>query len=93
MNLGRKKLKDYVRDLAEKGLMGIEVYYSEQKTSQVEEYRALTGEFGLVATGGSDFHGLMNPQIELGRGFGNLKLDDIVLENLKNIRKRNTGQV
>jgi len=86
MDLGRKDLKECVRVLVSEGLKGIEVYYSEHNTDQVEEYEALAKEFGLVATGGSDFHGQQNPKIELGRGFGNLRIDDGIVEELKKRR-------
>jgi len=91
MDLGRKDLKKCVEELAGKGLKGIEVYYSEHNVDQVEEYEALAKEFGLVATGGSDFHGQLNPKIELGRGFGNLKIDDCILEELRKKRRKAEG--
>jgi 3',5'-nucleoside bisphosphate phosphatase len=90
LNLGRKALREFVKDIAQKGLKGIEVYYSEHNSDHVREYEALTREFDLVATGGSDFHGQLNPQVELGKGFGNLKIEDSILEIL---RKRRNGNM
>ncbi len=43
--------------LVEAGLDGLEVYYPDHSPSQVEEYRALVARMGLLATGGTDFHG------------------------------------
>jgi predicted metal-dependent phosphoesterase TrpH len=43
--------------LVEAGLMGIETYYGEHTASQVRAYLALCDRLGLVATGGSDYHG------------------------------------
>jgi predicted metal-dependent phosphoesterase TrpH len=39
------------------GLMGIECYYNEHSPAQTAGYREICRERGLVATGGSDFHG------------------------------------
>ena len=44
---------------------------------------------GLVATGGSDFHGRLMPDIRLGRGFGGLRVPEEVLAKLE---ARNPGR-
>ena len=41
----------------EAGLQGIEAFYPEHSSAQIAAYRALCARLGLVATGGSDFHG------------------------------------
>jgi predicted metal-dependent phosphoesterase TrpH len=86
LELGKKALRDCVRVLVEKGLKGLEVYYSEHSADQVSQYETLAREFNIVATGGTDFHGQLNPQVELGSGFGNLVVDDNILEELRNAR-------
>ncbi len=43
--------------LVEAGLLGIESYYPEHSTGQTHAYLELCARHGLVATGGSDFHG------------------------------------
>ena len=43
-------------------------------------------KYGLIVTGGSDFHGSVKPQIELGVGKGNLKIPYSVLQNLLNVK-------
>jgi len=52
--------------LRERGLAGLEVYSSYHEPEQVQAYRALAGELGLVATAGSDFHGRIKPQVVFG---------------------------
>jgi 3',5'-nucleoside bisphosphate phosphatase len=47
-----------VSDLAAGGLVGIEVYYAEHSAEQISEYLALAVEHDLIATGGTDFHGI-----------------------------------
>jgi hypothetical protein len=39
------------------GLMGIETYYAEHSAAQTAHYKELCRAHGLVATGGSDYHG------------------------------------
>ena len=49
-----------IPELVEAGLLGIETYYPEHSSAQTIAYREMCRRLGLVATGGSDFHG---PQI------------------------------
>jgi 3',5'-nucleoside bisphosphate phosphatase len=86
LGLDEKALRDCVGELTAAGLKGIEAYYSEHKAQQTLLYENLAKEFGLVATGGSDFHGKGNPKVALGKGFGNLKVPDSVVEELGRIR-------
>jgi hypothetical protein len=51
---GRDEL---VPELVAAGLMGIEVYYAEHSAAQTAHYKELCRAHGLVATGGSDYHG------------------------------------
>ncbi|MEO6061109.1 MAG: PHP domain-containing protein [Thermoflexales bacterium] len=49
------------------GLDGIEVYYPRHTPEQVKRYAEIAREHGLLATGGSDFHGLTpDGQFEFG---------------------------
>jgi hypothetical protein len=55
-------------------------------------YLALAQRFGLVTTGGSDFHGASKPDIQLGTGTGKLAVPKGVLLNLKGAAHR-SGQL
>ena len=46
----------------------------------------LARRFGLVATGGSDFHGATKPDLHVGTGTGDLKVPDRVLDQLEAAR-------
>lgn len=48
---------EIIPDLVEAGLMGLEVYHPDHGAVAVRRYGRLAGEMGLIATGGSDFHG------------------------------------
>jgi predicted metal-dependent phosphoesterase TrpH len=72
-----------VKTLVSYGLGGIEIYYTVHLRSQVEQYRALARTFGLLVTGGSDFHGRHKPDIKLGTALGNLHVPDECLDALR----------
>ncbi len=48
---------ELLQRLAGLGLMGVEVYYPEHSASLIKKYLELASANGLIATGGSDFHG------------------------------------
>lgn len=83
LNMSKTALKDFVGTMVDKGLGGIEIYYSEHSPEQINMYLEIAEEYGLLVTGGSDFHGDANPKVKLGRGFGNLYVADELLEKLK----------
>lgn len=47
-----------ISELKENGLVGIEVYYGGYSASDVSRLLSLSKKYGLIPTGGSDFHGL-----------------------------------
>lgn len=54
-------------DLIAAGLMGIEVYYPEHSPAQVQHYLNLARKFGLLTTGGTDYHGGdLAPRVQIG---------------------------
>lgn len=73
-----------VSGLAEHGLPALEVYHSDHNAASVQRYEAMARRFGLLATGGSDFHGTVKPHIRLGSGMnGNLRVPKEVLDRLR----------
>jgi 3',5'-nucleoside bisphosphate phosphatase len=69
--------------LKAEGLGGIEVHYSTHKPQQTSQFLQIARRLDLLVTGGSDFHGLTKPDIEVGVGRGNLKVPEKLLEPLK----------
>ena len=49
---------EMVPELVEAGLAGIETYYPEHSVAQITAYRQMCARRDLVATGGSDYHGV-----------------------------------
>jgi 3',5'-nucleoside bisphosphate phosphatase len=78
-----EELDKIVSSLKDAGLDGIEVIYSRHSAAQIEEYRSVASHYDLLITGGSDFHGLTKPDIEIGVGLGNLAVPAELLDNVK----------
>lgn len=54
------------------GLQGIEVYHSSHTKEEREFYMDIANRYGLLVSGGSDYHGKsVKPEIELGSGTNN----------------------
>ena len=49
--------------------------------------QAIAREFGLLPSGGSDFHGKAKPDIALGTGKGNLHIPTAFLDALEEAKK------
>ena len=59
-----------ILSLKEMGLQGIEVFYPENTREDTDNYITIAKRHGLIMTGGTDFHGAINPEIEMGYGNG-----------------------
>lgn len=71
LNIRRRSAMERLIDsLVPMGLAGIEVYYPEHPPDETAFYRKLAERFGLLMTGGTDFHGTLTPEIRLGNGQG-----------------------
>ena len=81
-------LPAFVRTLKNDGLGGIEVHYSTHTRQQTARFLELAKQFGLLITGGSDFHGLTKPDIEVGTGRGELRVPEELLTPLKEAAAR-----
>jgi predicted metal-dependent phosphoesterase TrpH len=53
-----KDMEKWVADLKEAGLVGIEAYYKDNTPENTQAVLKIAEEYGLIATGGTDFHGI-----------------------------------
>ncbi len=74
------------RELADLGLGGIEAHYSEYTAEMRTRLAEMCSELGIVATGGSDYHGTYKPGLAIGTGRGDLRVPDEALQRLREIR-------
>ena len=76
------QLDELVGKLKKAGIQGMEVYYSGHTQDQTRLYAELAQRHGLLMTGGSDFHGAIQPEIEMGSGQGDLIVPYELFEKL-----------
>jgi predicted metal-dependent phosphoesterase TrpH len=73
---------ELIGNLKNAGILGLEVYYSEHTPDQTRLFAELAHRHGLLVTGGSDFHGDIQPEIEMGSGKGELIVPYELFEKL-----------
>jgi len=85
----RALLEPALADAVAAGISGAEAYYSRHSPEQTAMMLELCQRFGLIATGGSDYHGRNKPDLSLGRGVSakrgttsELRVPDSALEAL-----------
>lgn len=67
---GRVGADPFLEELIGYGLQGIEVYYPTHSPEQIKRYLGIAREYGLIVTGGSDYHGKSGqPQLGEIQGF------------------------
>lgn len=77
-------LRQFLSEAVPHGLAAMETMYSSYTPETTATARRIAREFGLVESGGSDFHGQTKPHIALGCGKGSLAVPASFAENLKN---------
>ena len=79
-----RELRELIELCMDHGLRGMGCRYSGYDEEQVAYLEGLADEYGLIRTGGSDFHGDNKPHIRLGTGIDNeLDVPYTWLEELK----------
>lgn len=82
LNFTPEQLEEFLPKAKETGLVGMEVYYSTMDTEQTEMARRLAAKYGLLESGGSDYHGAAKKDIQLGVGKGTLRVPCDLIEPL-----------
>lgn len=77
-----------VAGYAAEGLAGLECHYGRYDPAVRDRLVDLAERHGLVATGGSDYHGTYKPDLFVGTGTGDLIVPDQVLDALDERRAR-----
>lgn len=83
LNLDEEGLRGFLPRAVEAGLDGMEVFYPLFDGEQTELAMSVAKEFGLLPSGGSDFHGQNKPHIRLGTGRGELHVPDQWLRDME----------
>jgi len=85
LNFNKNETIDLFALLKDMGLKGIEVYYPENPPDMTVFYIELAQRYGLLKTGGTDFHGSLKPDIQMGSGRGDFAVPYEVYEKLVRI--------
>jgi hypothetical protein len=82
MGLEPAELERQIAELAGAGLAGIECWYGRYSSEERQGLVDIAARHGLVATGGSDFHGTYKPDLSVGTGTGDLDVPETALAQL-----------
>ncbi len=77
------RLEELVARLKTAGLGGIEAIYSTYNQAEEHQIRKLAAKYDLCISGGSDYHGIAKPGLEIGTGYGKLFIPEDLLDTLK----------
>lgn len=83
LSLQEAQLRAFLPEAVAAGLDGMEVYYAAYDKETTALAKQIAAEYGLLESGGSDFHGQNKPDIDLGSGKGDLSIPAELLEKLK----------
>ncbi|MBQ8412856.1 MAG: PHP domain-containing protein [Lachnospiraceae bacterium] len=82
-HLGYAQIEELLLYLKSLGLKGVEVYHSSNNMYESDKLRSMALKLGLLTSGGSDFHGIIKPNIKMGIGRGGMKIPMRLLEDIK----------
>lgn len=83
LNLDEAALREFLPQALSAGLCAMETHYTEFDADETRCAIALAEQFGLLQSGGSDFHGKAKPDIALGSGRGDLCVPYAFYETLR----------
>lgn len=84
LNLDEDALREFLPQAVAAGLDGMETLYPNYDAEQTRVAKALAADFGLLESGGSDFHGGNKPLIRIGVGKDNLQVPESLVKSLQN---------
>lgn len=68
LKLSETELEQWIHAMCGAGLMGLECYHNAHTPATEAFLRRMARRYGLLVTGGSDFHGATRPDVDLGTG-------------------------
>ncbi len=83
LNLTKEELCTFLPLAKELGLAAMETIYPLYSQEESAEAERLAEKYGMLQSGGSDFHGANKPDIKMGRGKDNIEVGFEIYEKLK----------
>ena len=74
LDLDESGLRKFLRDATKAGLDGMETRYAKFDDLTSRLATEIASEYGILESGGSDYHGANKPDIQLGTGKGSLRV-------------------
>jgi 3',5'-nucleoside bisphosphate phosphatase len=91
MNIAFDEIERFADELVEAGLKGIEGYHGDWSLEDQEPLRSYADRKGLIASGGSDYHGDMRPDRNLPGGKFGVTVPEEVLDQLNTVAEELKG--
>ena len=82
-HMSDRVLEGLIRELKGAGLAGIEAVYCTYTQGEEAQMRKFASKYNLLISGGSDFHGIIKPKLDLAVGYGKLFIPESILDNIK----------
>ena len=82
LSLEEEELYEFLPQAKMHGLDGIETLYSEYSPETVALSQAIARQYGLLESGGSDFHGGNRPHVSMGVGRGTLRVPSRIADDI-----------
>lgn len=84
-HLGYAQIEELLIYLQGLGLKGLEVYHSSNNMYESDKLRSMALKLGLEISGGSDFHGVVKPNIQMGKGRGGMRIPMHLLDKIRQL--------
>ena len=82
-HFGYAQIEELLIYLKALGLNGVEAYHSSNNAYESDKLRSMANRLDLMVSGGSDFHGVVKPNIQMGRGRGGMRIPMRLLDNIR----------
>ncbi len=83
LSMDEALLRVFLREAVPCGLNAMEVAYSKYSEATARLAARIAREYGILPSGGSDYHGTVKPDISIGTGRGMLRVPMAWLESLR----------
>lgn len=87
LNLNEADLREFLKEAVPCGLDAMETLYSTYDEETTEAAKQVADDFGLLHSGGSDYHGGNKPHIQMGIGQGNLAIPQGLMAAMEERKK------
>lgn len=84
-HLGYSQIDELLDYLMSLGLKGVEAYHSSNNGYECQRLRSIATAHGLAISGGSDFHGIVKPNIKIGVGRGGMRIPMKLLDTIRTL--------